>query len=105
SKNAVQAVGSTVSYLQRYTLLAGTGMAAADQDDDGRGGPQVTISDEQIANIKKLAEESGTSMSGILQWMNIQSLDKLPIGRYQTVASHLENNRAKYQAKKNGGAA
>jgi hypothetical protein len=36
-KNSIQAVGSTVSYLQRYTLLSATGMATVDQDDDGRG--------------------------------------------------------------------
>ena len=35
-KNSVQAIGSTVSYLQRYTLLAITGTATQDQDDDGK---------------------------------------------------------------------
>ena len=39
NKNSIQAVGSTVTYLQRYTLLAATGMAVQDQrDDDGAGG-------------------------------------------------------------------
>jgi hypothetical protein len=38
NKNNIQAVGSTVTYLQRYTLLAATGMAVQDQDDDGAGG-------------------------------------------------------------------
>ena len=37
SKNAIQAIGSTVTYLQRYTLLALTGLATHDQDDDGAG--------------------------------------------------------------------
>jgi hypothetical protein len=37
-KNNIQATGSTVSYLQRYTLLAITGTATEEQDDDGRGG-------------------------------------------------------------------
>lgn len=37
NKNAIQQVGSTVTYLQRYTLLSITGMAVQDQDDDGRG--------------------------------------------------------------------
>jgi len=32
-KNAVQGVGSTVSYLERYTLKAAVGLAAAGQDD------------------------------------------------------------------------
>ena len=36
SKNAIQAIGSTVTYLQRYTLLALTGLATYDQDDDGK---------------------------------------------------------------------
>lgn len=37
-KNAIQQVASTVTYLQRYTLLLATGLAAKDQvDDDGAG--------------------------------------------------------------------
>ena len=40
-KNSIQAVGSTVHYLQRYTLLSATGMAVQDQDDDGRGGKRM----------------------------------------------------------------
>lgn len=37
-KNNIQALGSTVSYLQRYTLLAVTGTATMEGDDDGAGG-------------------------------------------------------------------
>lgn len=68
NKNNIQAVGSTVTYLQRYTLLAATGMAVADQqDDDGRGGVGVREMDTrqqadflaQIADLKDLkASES-----------------------------------------------
>lgn len=36
-KNAIQQVASTVSYLQRYTLLSATGMATKGMDDDARG--------------------------------------------------------------------
>ena len=35
SKNNIQRVASTVTYLERYTFLAITGLAAKDQDDDG----------------------------------------------------------------------
>ena len=38
SKNSIQAIGSAVSYLQRYTLLASTGLVPKDADDDGAGG-------------------------------------------------------------------
>lgn len=38
-KNRIQQVASTVTYLQRYTLLAATGLATKDiEDDDGNGG-------------------------------------------------------------------
>ena len=36
-KNALQAVASAITYLQRYTAMAILGLAAKDQDDDGRG--------------------------------------------------------------------
>lgn len=35
-KNKIQQVASTISYLERYTLLAATGMATKGMDDDGR---------------------------------------------------------------------
>ena len=50
SKNVIQAIGSTVTYLQRYTLLALTGLATCDQDDDGNAGagkPKETPKDKQ----------------------------------------------------------
>jgi hypothetical protein len=36
-KNTIQQIASTVTYLQRYTLLAITGIATKGQDDDGHG--------------------------------------------------------------------
>ena len=35
SKNPIQAIGSTVTYLQRYTLLALTGLATYENENDG----------------------------------------------------------------------
>lgn len=37
-KNSIQAVGSTVTYLQRYTLISILGLAVHDMDDDGQKG-------------------------------------------------------------------
>lgn len=36
-KNAIQQIASAVQYLQRYTLLAATGMSTKGMDDDGKG--------------------------------------------------------------------
>ena len=48
NKNRLQQIASTVSYLQRYTLLAITGMATSaedEDDDDGRGGEAGNTAD------------------------------------------------------------
>jgi hypothetical protein len=41
SKNIIQAAGSTVTYLQRYTLIGALGISTADEDMDGRIGNEV----------------------------------------------------------------
>jgi hypothetical protein len=57
NKNSIQAIGSTISYLERYTLLALTGLATKDMDDDGNaaGGVQYLEGDAlaHIANLHK----------------------------------------------------
>lgn len=47
SKGSVQAIGSTKTYLERYTLLAACGIAAKGMDDDGKteGLPEDTVLD------------------------------------------------------------
>lgn len=60
NKNSIQAVGSTVTYLQRYTLLSATGMAVSDgTDDDGRQGKKMSDLDLAgwIAQINDVANE------------------------------------------------
>lgn len=55
NKNAIQAVGSTVTYLQRYTLLAALGLATG-EDDDGRQGADhstpIKSMDRAVASSK-----------------------------------------------------
>lgn len=41
SKNTIQAAGSAVTYLQRYTLIGALGITTADEDMDGRLGNEV----------------------------------------------------------------
>jgi ERF superfamily len=61
NKNSIQAVGSTVTYLQRYTLLAATGLATTDQDDDGRGGKAAEgLSDERMEVLGSAIADSKT---------------------------------------------
>lgn len=41
NKNAIQGIGSTSSYLMRYTLIAGFGLTTADDDDDGQSASET----------------------------------------------------------------
>lgn len=56
NKNRIQAIGSAVTYLQRYTLLAALGLATT-EDDDGRGGQQ-----ENKPPIQEPQKKQGTSV-------------------------------------------
>lgn len=56
SKNSIQAIGSTVTYLQRYTLLSATGMAVKGQDTDGAH-PVVGLDEKLLADHLAAIEE------------------------------------------------
>lgn len=45
SKNSIQAIGSTVSYLQRYTLFAILGLASQEMDNDGNPDTPIEVLD------------------------------------------------------------
>lgn len=58
SKNAIQSIGSTVSYLERYSLLALTGLATRDIDDDGKAAGKVAFTVSENGKVKKKAVET-----------------------------------------------
>lgn len=63
AKNAIQAMASTVSYLQRYTLLASTGLAAGIEDTDGAIASNG-LSEERLAEFEKGIKEA-TNAKGL----------------------------------------
>lgn len=54
-RNAIQARGSTKTYLERYTLTAILGLAAQDADDDGAGGKENPIPPELLQGARDAA--------------------------------------------------
>ena len=89
SKNAIQAIGSTVTYLERYTLLALTGLATADQDTDAVE-VGAMVSEEQLATIIDLFAESKADESKFLTYMKVSSLDDIPASQYKKAISALK---------------
>jgi len=90
-KNAIQAIGSASSYLQRYTLLAATGLAAADMDDDGRKSEQALITDKQAADLKAKITEVGANEAQFLRFLKVEKLEDLPASKFKAAVAALED--------------
>lgn len=54
-KNSIQAIGSTTTYLQRYTLKLALGLATTDRDDDGAASEDQPVSGAAQAAIDSIA--------------------------------------------------
>jgi hypothetical protein len=74
NKNSIQAIGSTVTYLQRYTLKAALGLAA-ENDDDGKAADSAEpISAEQLQEIRDKLAASGSDIERFCKYMNVEAL-------------------------------
>lgn len=94
SKNAVQAVASSVSYGKRYTAGALLNLRTGELDDDGQGGPKHnTLSEEQVANLKALITEVGANQQAFLKWAKVDSLDQILAVNYQFCMEQVERKR------------
>lgn len=93
SKNAIQAIGSTITYLERYTLLALTGLATYDQEDDGvaAGKPVELIDEKQISQITDfLSEIGGKAKEKFLKYMVVEKLEDITKDNFPKAISALE---------------
>lgn len=92
AKNAIQAVGSAVTYLQRYTFMAITGLAAQDQDDDG-GSPVECLSEKQVADLDALIEDVGANKAAFLKVCKVEALEHILAKNYGDAVKRLEAKR------------
>lgn len=98
SKNAVQGVGSTVSYGKRYVTQAMLNLASGD-DDDGQGGTtDGTISAEQKDELVGLMKETGADTEKFLKWAGVASLDEIKAANFVQAKRGLESKRKKSDA-------
>lgn len=87
-RNAIQSVGSTVTYLRRYTLESLLGLAEAGDDDDGAGASQ-TITALQYEEINRLLERVGDT-PGFCRWLGVDSVAAIPASKYGQARQALE---------------
>ena len=109
-KNPLQALGSAISYLQRYTLKAALGLAPTSrQDDDGHGAfakkgekplSGELISDEQIKKITDALTFKNRTPTELLDWLrksipDIGGIDELPVEYYDSCIAKIGSLKPK----------
>ncbi len=93
NKNSLQQVGSTLTYLQRMTLKAALGLAAAEDDDGAKsssGEDDNSITTEQAATIRTLIEETETDIQKFCELMKVESVPDLMTSQYARVIASFE---------------
>ncbi len=103
NKNAIQAIGSTVTYLQRYTLKAALGLAAS-HDDDGNSSEAEVVEDpsptsgaitmDQVNQINSALRMKGASPKAFLQWAKQKRIEDIPAVHFESCMQALSNYRS-----------
>lgn len=92
SKNAIQAIGSTLTYLQRYTLVQALGLAASEDDDGGksRGANVETITDEQAMVLRELIEATNADKRGVLAYVRATDIESIAADKFDGLVAMLK---------------
>lgn len=93
NKNSIQAIGSTLTYLQRMTLKAALGLAAAEDDDARRADNTVDdgpITEGQAEIIRNLCAATETDIPKFCELMQVEAIPLLQSSQYQRVIASLE---------------
>lgn len=102
NKNAIQAIGSTLTYLQRYSLVQMLGLAAA-ADDDGNAAdktddtppPPGSVSQKQADDIRELLESLGVNGRAFLAWVkqsrpDVKRIEEIPAEYFEACVTEIK---------------
>lgn len=101
NKNSIQAVASTVTYLERYTLKAALGLAASN-DDDGKAADTPatpTITDEQVDELSKLLADTKSNLVLFLKAIKLESLTEIRADKFEAAKKLILDTAAKRAAR------
>lgn len=96
-KNSIQAIGSAVTYLQRYTLLSLLGLATKEQDNDGKGAAE-SLNNAQIKTITDLLSSKSVDKDKFLKYMECESIEKIPASSFSKAVKALNAAKSKQEA-------
>ncbi len=109
NKNSIQAIGSTVTYLQRYTLKAALGLAAAADDDGGKADETEDqakkITEAQASVIRELIEKGEVDPDVFCKRWQIEAVTDIPLKQFNEVVGSLRQRVAYIENQRKQGSA
>ena len=95
SKNPIQQIKSTTTYLKLATFEAVTGIASKEgnKDDDGNSAGSEPISEEQAKRILDLIDETESSAAQFCKYFKIAAVAALPADKFDAAIKALEKKR------------
>lgn len=94
NKNAIQAIGSTLTYLQRYSLMQALGLAASNDDDGKSGDIGDAISLEQVEELVALADEVGADKEAFCRYFKVAGFADITTKNFPRAVAALNKKRA-----------
>lgn len=102
SKNPVQQVKSTATYLRGVTFEMVTGVATsvANLDDDAKAAAKEPeyIDDKQKSTIIDYLESTESDTGAFLEWLGVESIDMIPKDWYEKVINNLRRKAKKMES-------
>ncbi|HQR14156.1 MAG TPA: ERF family protein [Nitrospira sp.] len=95
NKNSIQAVASTITYLQRYTLKAALGLAASNDDDGSASEKPAFITSDQLQRIIALADDVKADKERFCKYLKVGSLAEILAPDFDHAINLLEAKRSK----------
>jgi hypothetical protein len=100
NKNAIQSIGSSNTYLFRYTLNAALGLASAEMEDDGKGATVVEYIDEgqwrELDVLLSQIDDPSVNEEYFCMCFRIEAMDLLPADMFKNACATL-NKKIKEQ--------
>ena len=99
SKNKIQAMGSTVYYLMRYTLFALLGLAARGEDTNGVPEEVEYINEKQLSTVVDMINDLEVDETKFLEFLSkatghtIESVAKIPAKEFNRAMTDLKRKK------------
>jgi hypothetical protein len=103
NKNTIQGIASTQTYMQRYSLLAITGLATVGMDNDGRGDPDAgkdeadNLTEAEQQTVEDWINNAAVNRVRFYEWASrttglvIEKVADMPRSHYQNILNQLKN--------------